>query len=440
MRLSSHRALVVLVCLLSLARPLAAQPFYVEPELSFDPFAAVRQLMLQKQWEAAEVEIKKIALEPGVDPIETLFLAGMIAAGSQNYPTAISLFQTVLNNRPELIRVRLELARAYLLSGNDEGAQYHFERVLAGDLPDAVIAKVQDYLVQIRSRRTWQAGFGIALLPDSNVNQATSAQTVSVAGLPFTLSSDARETSGVGVLWQLYGEKRWSLADRWRIAASAHLLRKDYSKNRFNDTTVTARLGPRYLYEQGEVGFGVSLSKRLLGDRSYNEAQGLFVDMNRQLGERWLLRAGLDVQWFDFAAGKGSPGTLTSTSAGLRYMLSPSSLLEGGLDFGQDTTISDQMQHQTLGASLAYRAEVAWGLLYGVNARIARSDYPVFQQFFNQYRHDAMSSFSMDATKRDWQLFGFSPVVSLTVIKNDSTIPLYSFQRALGQFGLNKQF
>lgn len=404
------------------------------------PFALVRHLMAKQQWQAAQVALQEAAQDPTADPVEVLFLGGLIAIENQNYASAIAQLRKILVDHPNIPRVRLELARAYFLSGDDDGAQYHFERVLASDLPEPVIANVQRFLAQIRARRSWQFGFGFGILPDSNVNQATSAQTVLIGGLPFTLSSDARETSGVGLLWQLYGEKRWNMADRWRFTASGNLLRKDFSKHQFNDMTLYSRIGPRYLFEGGDVGFGISLSKRLLGDRPYNDAQGLFVDVNRQLGERWLAYASLESQQYRFDTGKGQPGTLNSASGKLRYLLSPISLVEGGLDLSQDNTISDQMHHQTVGVSVGYRSEAAFGLLYGVNVRTAQSRYPTFQSFFNQYRNDGMTSLSMDVTKRDWQIFGFSPVVSLTLIRNNSTIPLYSYRRTLGQFGFNRQF
>ena len=46
---------------------------------------------------------------------------------------AIASLRTILTNRPGLVRVRLELARAFFLKGEDSLARGHFERVLAGE-------------------------------------------------------------------------------------------------------------------------------------------------------------------------------------------------------------------------------------------------------------------------------------------------------------------
>ena len=53
---------------------------------------------------------------------------------------AIASFRVILINSPELVRVRLELARAFFLKGEDSLSQRHFESVLAGNLPEPVVA------------------------------------------------------------------------------------------------------------------------------------------------------------------------------------------------------------------------------------------------------------------------------------------------------------
>ena len=74
---------------------------------------------------------------------------------------AIAAFREMLVADPALVRVRLELARAFFLKGEDRLARRHFERVLAGEVPREVAANVRTFLIQIRARRRWDlhAGF-----------------------------------------------------------------------------------------------------------------------------------------------------------------------------------------------------------------------------------------------------------------------------------------
>ena len=113
-----------------------------------------------------------------------LFLIGMAATGASQQPDladderdalldeAIAALHTMLIDRPDLVRVRLELARAFFLKGEDSLARGHFERVLAGKPVAPVVANVQRFLAEIRARRRWTMYLGGAMSPDSNIGGA----------------------------------------------------------------------------------------------------------------------------------------------------------------------------------------------------------------------------------------------------------------------------
>ena len=86
---------------------------------------------------------------------------------------AIAAFRAILVDRPELVRVRLELAHAFFLKEEDSLARRHFEQVLAGTPPPAVAANIRRFLDIMRARRRWEAHFGLAVAPDSNLNAAS---------------------------------------------------------------------------------------------------------------------------------------------------------------------------------------------------------------------------------------------------------------------------
>ena len=82
---------------------------------------------------------------------------------------AIGAFRTMLIEEPRLLRVRLELARAFYLKGEEELARRHFELVLAADPPEPVVANVRRFLAELQARRRWSYRLGAALAPDSNI-------------------------------------------------------------------------------------------------------------------------------------------------------------------------------------------------------------------------------------------------------------------------------
>ena len=81
------------------------------------------------------------------------------------YDKAIAAFRLILVNHPELIRVRLELARTFFLKGQDGLARRHFELVLAGGVPPPVAANIHSFLNVMRTRKRWTGYFGAAYRP-----------------------------------------------------------------------------------------------------------------------------------------------------------------------------------------------------------------------------------------------------------------------------------
>ena len=104
---------------------------------------------------------------------------------------AIAAFRAILVDHPELVRVRLELAHAFFLKEEDSLARRHFEQVLAGTPPPAVAANIRRFLDIMRARRRWEAHFGLAAAPDSNLNAASGERTVFL-DTPFGRLSSAR--------------------------------------------------------------------------------------------------------------------------------------------------------------------------------------------------------------------------------------------------------
>ena len=127
------------------------------------------------------------------------FLMAMLEVAQANYDHAIALLRRILVREPDVERVRLELARAFFLKGDYDNADRQFRFARAGDIDDTVKVNIDRYLAAISRLRQWTVNFSLALAPDTNQNAATAASQISIFGLPFALSPNARRQSGVGV-------------------------------------------------------------------------------------------------------------------------------------------------------------------------------------------------------------------------------------------------
>ena len=104
---------------------------------------------------------------------------------------AVTAFRTILSADPNLMRVRLEIARTFFLQKKDKLAREQFERVLAGNPPAGVQANIEGFLEAIHNRRRWRGSLSGQLVWESNYNSGTNDPTVWFFGLPFNRNDAA---------------------------------------------------------------------------------------------------------------------------------------------------------------------------------------------------------------------------------------------------------
>ena len=139
-RVSLYRSLVVVACLL-LAAPAWGTKDVQAPSPSAG-LAEARTLVLQRKFEEALAILRPIA-RGGTVEANVLFHIGLAAVGASHklglsedarealLDAAIAAFHSMLVRKPGLVRVRLELARAFFLKGEDKLARRHFESCLS---------------------------------------------------------------------------------------------------------------------------------------------------------------------------------------------------------------------------------------------------------------------------------------------------------------------
>ena len=89
---------------------------------------------------------------------------------------------------------------------------------------------------------------------------------------------------------------------------------------------------------------------------------------------------------------------------------------------------------------MGIRKEIGWGLRpqFGIDLARQVGDGPLAP--FGKQRRDWLLQGSFSIYKRDWNLGGFAPSVSLTMRRNHSTLPLYREKRVRGEIRLTKAF
>ena len=237
-------------------------------------------LVLARDFTAAKPLLIALANQPSMS-LQVDFLSGYIAVENGDYKTAIHLFRRILLNHPKETRVRLELARALLITGHDAAAEHHF-RLAAQDknLPPDILATITQSRNLLRDRRTWSFSLDFGIVPDTNINNGTTAQSVdfNLGGLviPLSLSNAQIKQTGIGENIVASATMRLPLAKKTKLLIEADANFTRYADPEFNDFTAQEAAGPEFqLSDRNTLNFELLGNEHLYGGVSAGTAGGV---------------------------------------------------------------------------------------------------------------------------------------------------------------------
>ncbi len=385
----------------------------------------------------------------GMNALKAAHGAASPEARDARLDEAISVFRSILIDRPELVRVRLELARAFFMKEEDTLARRHFEHALAGNLPPAVAANIQRFLNIMRARRRWQARFGFAVAPDSNLNTASDNRTIWLdtpwGRLPFLRGAETAPKSGLGLSVWGGGEYQYPLAARWRLRSGADASVREYKGGLFDRQFASAYLGPRWLIDARTEGSLLATVQRQWSSGTPETDQyGLRLEAARQLTPRLSVqgRAGLrerncrDCDWLD--------GPVGEVSLGANWVALP--ILRVGGNAGWNWSRAEEEDWRTDGptASLGATLALPLGFTVGARATMVWTDYEGrgfrHRTRDRQPREDKTRILSLSVHNRAVTVLGFSPRLSLINEQRETNAQALDYERDRAELSFVRQF
>ena len=399
-----------------------------------------RAALARGKLDDAELLLKGV--KEGEGDIDALdFLWGTIAAKRGDWQSAIARFRAMLARNPDLPRVRLDLAFAYFQAGEDRQAAYHFRLALGTeDLPEIVRTRALAFLDRIRRRKTWSVTGSFALLPDSNINAATSARSVELFGYPASLSEDARRTSGMGASANLSGGYEARLAPDLRFRVAGGLNTRTYREDRFNERILSARAGPRILFDRFDLRPEFTARQRWLGGEAYSRALGIALSGNWLVGRAWRLGAALGRDWVDYETFLGE-GKIDSAGLSLAHALGKATLLSGNAVFRRESLDSDARSWREYLFGVSASRELPLGFVVSGGPVLRWREYGApLLSLGPDARQDRTWAGRLTVSNRNVELFGFMPEITLRHERRDSNLALYDFRRTVGEIGVVRSF
>ncbi len=403
---------------------------------------AARALMRAGQWEGAREILVSLDLEPRDDPegIERLFLLGMVESRLGMPRSAARRFETILARRPDLTRVRLELARVYAALGRDEKASFHFRASLADHLPTSVEDAVATWLERIDARRRWSASLSLSILPESNPARRTESREVMIGGIPFRLGEVSRAASGTGLLINTGAQYSPVAGENLRGVLAGSVAGKYYRNDDWNDISVQGDVGIARLYDAGSLSGGMRYSQRWFGGGRYSDGTGPWVRGRRRVSPSIGMDFSLGSEDIAHRTHPDLDGRNLRLGIGIDWAPGAATAWRLSLDL-EDSGARQKHRRsrlQGLGVTLTHAFRGGISVAPGVAVHWRR--YEGADPLFLKTRRDRMVRLSVNLLHRKLQFHGFAPYVGLAREVNDSSIPINEYTNDSAVIGMSRNF
>ncbi len=391
------------------------------------------------------------------------YLLGISALDSGKPDKATLAFERVLAVDPNFAGARLDMARAYYQLGDLERAKTEFNTVMRQNPPEMARATIQKYLNAIRAQEQARktrvtAYFEEALGHDSNVNGATSQAQIPVpafGNLVFTLNPTSLKTADSYGSFAGGAEVTHLLGEALGIYAGADArMRGHVKQNTFNSVDLAAHAGVFYNQEGDTVRLGISGDQYRLGQgyKVNRDTSGLSLEWRHPAGpadqlaifgqftqNRFITNA-MEPQnhnlflfgesWLHVLA-EGKSSVFGSFFGGRESAVAPVTTLNpnGGRPDGNKALFG-------LRAGGQLTLNEAWDCFGGIGWQ--RGKYNRQNLAFLITRNDQLWDVSVGANWHVDKAWTFKPQISVS--RNSSNIPIYSFSRADVSVALHYDF
>lgn len=370
---------------------------------------------------------------------EARYRHGLLLADTGRYAEAAVMFRALLDEKPEVLAARLELARMLAAMGREKEARRELRQAQASGVPDEAAAMVDHFARALRSEKRLGGVFEIAVAPDSNINRATEARTLDTVIAPLTLSDDARARSGAGLrtMSQVFGRlpvtEGWSLLPRGAVQGSV------YRQSQFNDVSASALLGVERRGQANRFTASVGQTWRWFGNEPYAQTSAMALDWVRAMDARSQLITSYSASKAQYDANPLQDGHIHDLSA----------VYERALDARSGVSVSASVTRQGAadpgyatwagGMTLGGWRETRWGTAFAsAGLRHTEGDERLF--LFPDKRREWLATGRLGMTFRALTAYGFAPTVRVTLERNNSTVGIYDYRRVAADIGVSRAF
>lgn len=339
--------------------------------------------LLQKNHEASSV-----------NPQEW-FLLGVTAKQKGKLNEAKKYFYKVVSLDPKAARPKLELASIAQQQGDTDKAKQLLLDVKASNPPPGVLATIDRFLASLeaqKSKKNWRLHASYSLLLDDNVNAGPLVDTITLYGVPFTLSSDAKKTSDQANVINLGFDYLASISNSlgWQSSLSFNQTNYNYLNN-LDTVSWSGSTGPAWRPNKKIiVSLPIAANKVIIGhsDLYYYISYGLSPQF-RYMSNQFLSYS-LGVSYFEkFYLNNSSRDSASySVSPSFDYRTSDKGTIRFGISASTDDSDLKYLSNDLMGINMSYFHNYSKNLIMTTSINFSDVSYKGIEAAYTEKRHD----------------------------------------------------
>lgn len=407
----------------------------------------LNQAMLGEDWQTIVSIMKFYPEMPGRDVILQGYIEGALARHRGDYKTAISAYQEIIDNHPDLDYVKLEMATAMFDNRQYADAEKILKKLAATPLDIAAQRDIYIYRRAIARQNEWRFHVNAGRVFDNNINSANGDEylylpqhpvyiidgKISVSDeiiwIPFGKDRGSKPYRGWGTLYGFSADREKNIHGNNNVTFSVAVNGKLFDRYKaYNDNTLSLSSGYKYQNIRHWLSVAPQINKRWIGSASYSTTIGLGFEYGYRPSNAWQLSVSETYSERRYAPKQygGYDGHFNIIAAQAVYSFNEDLLVLGSVNYIREIT-----REKAYGSHYPYATLAVYGKLkdwiagnssvtYG--KQFYSAPYPVFA---NMNRQDRQFSVNTSLWKPGFNLMGMSPKLNVSYQWVNSSIRPY---------------
>ena len=392
--------------------------------------------VVKQQWHLLKQILPLYQQQANYDETLYRYAMGAMLWAEKEYAQAISLYQQILDEKPELAYPRFDLGVMLFENKQYRQAKAELEHAKP-ELSPQMQQLTERYMQAMAERQSWQPDMELQYTQTDNVNNASSQQDIILRGLRFKKDEESLPQKAHGFRYGVGVNRELNISGNHFVTANGRFSGVHYWDNQdYSEKSLYASLGYRYRSALQAVGFSPFFEQNWLGSPRYSKNYGAVADFRRELTAYWAISGSFShtqKRYADASVARRHNGYLNGVSLTLSYQAKPNWLLfsgvEGSVDRSKDKAESSLRRGVNIGSVLELKEFVS-----RISLRYVKRDFRAENFYFpTKKRQDKEYSLNVSIGNNRLQWLGFVPKLNYRYRKIDSNIPEF-YSRKSGEW------